>query len=386
VRIDPRYDGPVVWVKDASRSVPTAAALLHPERRERLLGEVKADYDALRTRHAAKTDRPQLTLADARANATPVEWDGYRPPAPRTLGVHVLTDYDLAELREFIDWQPFFNAWEMKGRFPDILNNPASGEAARKLYDDAQAMLDRIVAEKWLTANAVYGLFPANADGDDVVVYADDDRTEVRTVLHQLRQQGQHRPGIPNRSLADYVAPTGTGLPDHVGCFAVTAGLGAPERVAAFRADLDDYSAILLESLADRLAEAFAERLHQRVRTEFWGHAPEEALTNDELIAERYTGIRPAPGYPACPDHTEKRTIWELLDVEANAGIALTESMAMWPGAAVSGMYYSHPQAQYFVVGRLGRDQVADYADRKGWTLAEAERWLSPNLGYDPED
>jgi 5-methyltetrahydrofolate--homocysteine methyltransferase len=386
VRIDPRYDGPVVWVKDASRSVPTAAALLHPQRRAKLLAEVQADYDALRARHAAKTDRPQVSLADARANATPVEWDGYQPPAPRAPGVHVLRDYDLAELREFIDWQPFFNAWEMKGKFPDILNNPASGEAARKLYDDAQAMLDRIVAEKWLTANGVYGFFPANADGDDVVVYADEDRAEVRTVLHQLRQQGQHREGIPNRSLADYVAPVATGLPDHVGCFAVTAGLGAPERVAAFRKELDDYSAILLESLADRLAEAFAERLHQRVRTEFWGHAQEERLTNDDLIAERYTGIRPAPGYPACPDHTEKRTIWDLLDVERNAGIELTESMAMWPGAAVSGVYYSHPQSQYFVVGRLGRDQVADYAERKGWTLAEAERWLSPNLGYDPED
>jgi 5-methyltetrahydrofolate--homocysteine methyltransferase len=386
VRIDPRYDGPVVWVKDASRSVPTAAALLHPQRRAKLLAEVQADYDALRARHAAKTDRPQVSLADARANATPVEWDGYQPPAPRAPGVHVLRDYDLAELREFIDWQPFFNAWEMKGKFPDILNNPASGEAARKLYDDAQAMLDRIVAEKWLTANGVYGFFPANADGDDVVVYADEDRAEVRTVLHQLRQQGQHREGIPNRSLADYVAPVATGLPDHVGCFAVTAGLGASERVAAFRKELDDYSAILLESLADRLAEAFAERLHQRVRTEFWGHAQEERLTNDDLIAERYTGIRPAPGYPACPDHTEKRTIWDLLDVERNAGIELTESMAMWPGAAVSGVYYSHPQSQYFVVGRLGRDQVADYAERKGWTLAEAERWLSPNLGYDPED
>jgi len=386
VRIDPRYDGPVVWVKDASRSVPTAAALLHPQRREKLLAEVKADYDALRARHAAKNDRPQVTLADARANATPVEWDGYQPPAPRTPGVHVLADYDLAELREFIDWQPFFNAWEMKGKFPDILNNPASGEAARKLYDDAQAMLDRVVAEKWLTANGVFGFFPANADGDDVVVYADTDRAEVRTVLHQLRQQGQHRQGVPNRSLSDYVAPVATGLPDHVGCFAVTAGLGAPERVAAFREELDDYSAILLESLADRLAEAFAERLHQRVRTDFWGHAPQERLGNEDLIAERYTGIRPAPGYPACPDHTEKSTIWELLDVERNAGIELTESMAMWPGAAVSGMYYSHPQSQYFVVGRLGRDQVADYAERKGWSLAEAEKWLSPNLGYDPDD
>jgi 5-methyltetrahydrofolate--homocysteine methyltransferase len=386
VKVDPKYDGPVVWVKDASRSVPTASALLHETRRAKLLAEVKEDYDALRARHAAKHDRPQLTYAAARANATPIEWDGYTPPAPRQPGVHVLDDYDLAELREYIDWQPFFNAWEMKGKFPDILNNPASGEAARKLYDDANEMLDRIIAEKWLTARGVYGFFPANADGDDIVVYDDETRTGVRAVLHQLRQQGQHREGIPNRSLADYVAPAGTGLPDHVGGFAVTAGLGVQERIQTFRSDLDDYSAILLESLADRLAEAFAERLHQRVRTEFWGHTPDEELSNEDLIAERYTGIRPAPGYPACPDHTEKRTLWDLLDVEANVGIELTESMAMWPGASVSGVYYSHPQAQYFVVGRLGRDQVAAYAERKGWTIQEAERWLSPNLGYDPDD
>ncbi|GAB2454555.1 methionine synthase [Nocardioides hungaricus] len=386
VKVDPRYDGPVVWVKDASRSVPTAAALLHESRRERLLAEVKEDYDALRARHAAKHDRPQLTYAAARANATPVDWDGYLPPAPRQPGVHVLDDYDLAELREYIDWQPFFNAWEMKGRFPDILNSPASGEAARRLYDDAQAMLDQMIAERWLTARGVYGLFPANADGDDVLVYDDEQRSGVRAVLHQLRQQGEHREGVPNRSLADYVAPVSTGLADHVGGFAVTAGIGLPERVRAFKDDLDDYSAIMVEALADRLAEAFAERLHQRVRTEFWGHAPEESLSNDDLIAERYRGIRPAPGYPACPDHTEKRTLWDLLDVEARTGIELTESMAMWPGASVSGVYYSHPQAQYFVVGRLGPDQVADYAERKGWTLAEAERWLSPNLGYDPDD
>ncbi|NHC23207.1 methionine synthase [Nocardioides sp. IC4_145] len=386
VKVDPRYDAPVVWVKDASRSVPTVASLLHAERRVGLLADLKADYDSLRARHATKQDRPQLTYADACANATPVDWDGYVPPAPKQPGVHVLDDYDLAELREYIDWQPFFNAWEMKGKFPDILNNPASGEAARKLYDDAQAMLDRMVAERWVTARAVYGFFPANADGDDLVVWADDERREQRTVLHQLRQQGEHRAGVPNRSLADYVAPTSTGLADHVGGFAVTAGIGLPEKVQQFKDDLDDYSAIMVEALADRLAEAFAERLHQRVRTELWGYEPSESLTNEDLIAERYAGIRPAPGYPACPDHTEKRTIWELLDVEAATGIRLTESMAMWPGASVSGLYFSHPQSQYFVVGRLGRDQVAAYAERKGWTLAEAERWLSPNLGYDPED
>ncbi|WP_307827935.1 methionine synthase [Nocardioides sp. SYSU D00038] len=386
VKVDPKYAGPVVWVKDASRSVPTAAALLHDTRRDTLLAEVKEDYDALRARHASKSERKLLDYDAARANATPIDWSSYQPPAPRQTGIHVLEDYDIAELRDYIDWQPFFNAWEMKGKFPDILNSPTTGEAARKLYDDAQTMLDKLIADKWLRARGVYGFLPAAADGDDTIVYADETRTTELTRLHHLRQQGEHRDGVPNRSLADYVAPAATGLPDHVGGFAVTAGIGLPERVQAFRDELDDYSAILLESLADRLAEAFAERLHQRVRTEFWGHVPEEQLSNEDLIAEKYTGIRPAPGYPACPDHTEKLTLWDLLDVEAATGIELTESMAMWPGASVSGWYFSHPQAQYFVVGRLGRDQVIDYAERKGWTLAEAERWLSPNLGYDPED
>ncbi len=386
VKVDPRYDGPVVWVKDASRSVPVAAALLSEEQRPALMAEVKRDYDALRTRHAGKQDRKLIGLEQARERATPVDWQGYVPPAPRSPGVHVLTDYDLAELVDYIDWQPFFNAWEMKGRFPDILHAPASGEAARQLYGDARAMLERIVAERWISARGVLGLFPANRVGDDTELYTDDTRSEVLTVLHHLRQQGDHREGVPNRSLADYVAPRETGLADHVGAFAVTAGIGVPERVAAFRAELDDYAAILLESLADRLAEAFAERLHQRVRTEFWGHVPEEQLSNEDLIAEKYSGIRPAPGYPACPEHTEKQTLWELLDVQASTGIELTESMAMWPGASVSGWYFSHPQAQYFVVGRLGADQVADYARRKGWTLAQAETWLSANLGYDPED
>lgn len=385
VKIDRAYDGPVVWVKDASRSVPTAAALLSPERRPVLMDEVKADYDALRARHAQKQERPQLTFEKARANATPIDWSTYVPPTPRTTGVHTLSDYDLAELRPYIDWQPFFNAWEMKGKFPDILHSPTHGEAASKLYQDAQAMLDRLIDERWISAHGVYGIFPASSTGEDVVVYDDEGAVE-RARLFALRQQGEHRHGVPNRSLADFVAPAADGPRDWVGAFAVTAGIGLPDRVKAFKDELDDYSAILLESLADRLAEAFAERLHQRVRTEFWGYATEPDTSNEDLIAERYQGIRPAPGYPACPDHTEKRTIWELLDVEASTGIQLTESMAMWPGASVSGVYYSHPQSQYFVVGRLGRDQVADYADRKGWTLAEAERWLSPNLGYDPED
>jgi 5-methyltetrahydrofolate--homocysteine methyltransferase len=388
VKVDRKYHGPVVWVKDASRSVPVAASLLSAERRDRLIAEVTADYDSIRERHAAKrNDRVILSLDAARANRTPIEWNGYTPPRPAaTERVTVLEDYPLGELRDYIDWQPFFNAWEMKGSFPDILNNPASGEAARRLYDDAQAMLDRIVEEKWLRGNAVLGLFPANAVGDDIEVYADDSRSEVLTRLCNLRQQGQHRDGIPNRSLGDFVAPRETGLEDYVGAFAVTAGLGASEKIKEFKAALDDYSAILLESLADRLAEAFAERLHERVRKEFWGYAPDEHLDGEALIKERYDGIRPAPGYPACPDHTEKRKLWNLLDVKTNTGIALTESMAMWPGAAVSGWYFSHPQSQYFVVGRIAKDQVEDYATRTGMTLAEAERWLAPNLAYDPED
>ncbi len=404
VKVDPKYDGPVVWVKDASRSVPTASALLNADQRARLMLEVKSDYDALRARHAAKHDRPLLTLEQARANATPISWEGYHPPRPhlllqqekdvspvvwhqgRTQHVRVYRHHPVEELRRYIDWQPFFNAWELKGSFPDILNNPASGQAARKLYDDAQAMIDRVISEGWLTASAVVGLFPANSVGDDIEVYLDEHRETPAAVLHCLRQQGEHRPGIPNRNLSDFVAPKATGLRDYVGAFAVTAGLGAQERVAAFRKDLDDYNAILLESVADRLAEAFAERMHERVRKELWGYAPDEHLDNEALIRERYEGIRPAPGYPACPEHTEKATLWELLDVEAYTGIQLTEGMAMWPGASVSGWYFSHPESQYFVVGRLGRDQVADYAQRKGWTLGEAERWLSANLAYDPED
>jgi 5-methyltetrahydrofolate--homocysteine methyltransferase len=394
VKVTPRYKGPVLWVKDASRSVPVAAALLSPEQRGKLLADTEADYDSLRKRHAAKHDRPMLSLEDARANRTPIDWSSYTPPVPAMVSTapdpgpvtRVFIDYDVAELREYVDWQPFFNAWEMKGKFPDILNNPASGETARKLYEDAQEMLDRIIKEKWLTANGVIGFFPANAVGDDIEVYRDAERTEVLTTLHNLRQQGKHREGIPNRSLGDFVAPKETGLRDYVGAFAVTAGLGTQDRIMEFKEELDDYSAILLESLADRLAEAFAERLHQRVRIELWGYADDETLDNDALIQEKYAGIRPAPGYPACPEHTEKATLWELLDVNESAGIELTDSMAMWPGASVSGWYFSHPQSQYFVVGRLGRDQVASYAERKGWTLPEAERWLSSNLAYDPED
>jgi 5-methyltetrahydrofolate--homocysteine methyltransferase len=410
VKVAPRYHGPVIWVKDASRSVPVVAALLSNEQRPKLLADVETEYAGLRERHAARQDtRALLPLEAARAAAPALDWSSYAPPRPRMLlqqardvcagpacdhlhgrvtrFTRVFDDYPLEELRRYIDWQPFFNAWEMRGRFPDILHNPATGEAARRLYEDAQEMLDRVVEERWLRARGVFGLFPANrVGGEDIAVYTDESRTAVRTTLHQLRQQTEGRDGSPRKSLADFVAPKETGLRDHVGAFAVTAGLGSAERVAAFKAANDDYSAIMLEALADRLAEAFAERLHERVRREFWGYAADEHLDNDALIAEKYRGIRPAPGYPACPEHTEKRTIWELLDVEATTGITLTESMAMWPGAAVSGLYFAHPQARYFVLGRLGRDQVEDYARRKGWTLAEAERWLSPNLGYRTDD
>ena len=387
VKVTPKYHGPVVWVKDASRSVPVVAALLSEQQRPKLLAEVKADYDALRERHAAKQDdRALIGLEAARDNRTPVDWTGYVPPRPRLLGRTRFTEYPLERLREYIDWQPFFTAWEMKGKFPDILHHPTAGEAARRLWEDAQAMLDRIEDEGWLRANAVIGFFPANTVGDDIEVYTDESRSDVLTVLRNLRQQGAHRDGVPNRSLADFVAPKGSGTSDYVGCFAVTAGLGGADRITELKEALDDYSAILLDALADRLAEAFAEHMHEQVRTQHWGYAPEESLASEELIRERYDGIRPAPGYPACPDHTEKRTLWELLDVEASTGIELTESMAMWPGASVSGWYFSHPQAQYFVVGRIGRDQVEDYAVRKGWSLAEAERWLSPNLGFEPQD
>ncbi len=406
VKIDKQYHGPVVWVKDASRSVQMVAALLSDDQRPTLLQELKVDYDALRERHAARDNaRPMLPLETARADATPIDWTGYRPPRPHlimrqtrdahtddyrpsltpTQFVKVLPDFPLAELREYIDWSPFFTTWEMKGRFPDLLNNPTSGEAARKLWDDAQRMLDQIIDQRWLHASGVLGLFPANAVGDDIEVYSSENRQDVLTVLHQLRQQAEHRPGVPHRSLADFVAPKSTGIRDYIGAFAVTAGMGSAAKVQEFKANLDDYSAILLESLADRLAEAFAERLHERVRTDYWGYAPDESLDATGLLKEKYQGIRPAPGYPACPEHTEKQVLWELLDVKANTGIELTDSMAMWPGASVSGWYFSHPQSQYFVLGRIGRDQVHDYAKRKGWTVAEAERWLSPNLGYRPD-
>tara|TARA_R110000787_G_scaffold12074_3_gene39210 strand:- start:1431 stop:5240 length:3810 start_codon:yes stop_codon:yes gene_type:complete len=410
VKVDKAYHGPVVWVKDASRSVPVVAALLSDDQKPKLIAELDKDYESIRERHANKGGKEKfLSLEKARANRTPLDWSKYQPFKPRMLQqqdkhvcsgadcahtsehaaqfVKVFKDYPLAELRDYIDWQPFFIAWEMKGKFPEILNNPATSEVARKLWDDAQNMLDKIIEEKWLTASGVVGLFPAQSvDHDDIAVYTDESRSQERARLFNLRQQGEHREGVPNRCLSDYVAPLDSGLKDYVGGFAVTAGLGCLDRVMAFKKDNDDFSAILLESLADRLAEAFAERLHQRVRKEFWGYLPDESLENEALIKEKYSGIRPAPGYAACPEHTEKETLFKLLDVDKNIGISLTESMAMQPAASVSGWYFAHPESQYFVLGRMAKDQVEDYARRKGWDLAVAEKWLAPNLGYEPED
>ncbi len=409
VKVDGKYHGPVVWVKDASRSVPVVSQLLSDRDRPALLEKVAAEYAAIRTRHADRAgERPLAPLAEARANAPRLDWSTHRPERPHLLAqqtgdrwgggrdegrprtatqfTRTWESCPVEELRPYIDWTPFFSAWEIRGRYPDVLHAPATAEAARRLLDDANRMLDRVEAERWVEARGVVGIFPAASVGDDIEVYTDEDRTSVLTRLHTLRQQGRHREGVSNKALADFVAPRDSGVPDHVGAFSVTAGLGLEERTAAFKADLDDYSAILLEALADRLAEAFAERLHERVRREVWGYAPDERHSPEELIAEPYRGIRPAPGYPACPDHTEKETLMALLGGEERTGIRLTESMAMWPGASVSGWYFSHPASQYFVVGRLGRDQVEDYAARKGWNLRTAERWLAPNLGYDPAD
>ncbi|HEX4300261.1 MAG TPA: methionine synthase, partial [Gammaproteobacteria bacterium] len=383
VRIAPQYAGAVTHVKDASRAVSVASGLLG-ESSAAVIKAIQDDYAGVRAEYAGRgNEQPLLSLASARANHTPIEWRGYVPPKPHDQGIHDIPDMSLETLRPYIDWTPFFHAWQMKGSYPKILDDPEKGETARRLFADAQTMLDRIISERWLTARGVFGLFPANAEGDDVTIYRDGDRRAARTRFHFLRQQAQKPAGRPNRCLADFVAPVGAGE-DYLGGFAVTAGIGIGERVKAFEADHDDYSAILLKALADRLAEAFAEYMHLKVRRESWGYAAAEGLDNEALIREEYKGIRPAPGYPACPEHTEKGTLWELLDPDRRAGITLTEHYAMWPAAAVSGLYFSHPQSHYFAVGRIDRDQAADYARRKGMDMATAERWLGPNLAYTP--
>ena len=383
VKIAPNYLGPLVYVPDASRAVSVVSRLLAGDS---LADETRIEYDHIREEHLSRTETTdRYPIEEARARSAPVHWEGYAPPHPQQAGITEFRDYPLADLVDRIDWTPFFQAWEISGSFPQLLDDPVVGEAAHQLYEDAQAMLRRIVDERWLHAHAVVGLWPANRRGDDIEVYTDESRTHVAATVHTLRQQTSRERGRPeNIALADYIAPADSGVPDYLGGFAVTAGDGIDARVAAFEADHDDYSAILLKALADRLAEALAERIHERVRTDLWCYATDEALDNAAVIAERYRGIRPAPGYPACPDHTEKRTLFDMLDAEVRTGITLTDSFAMQPAASVSGYYFSHPDARYFGVGRIGRDQVEDYARRKGTSIGEMERWLAPNLCYDP--
>ena len=388
VKIHPNYRrGQTIYVTDASRAVGVASALLSREARDSYVAEVQTEYAKIAAAHArGQADRQRLSLEQARSNAFKPDWSGaYVPPKPRFLGTRVFQDYSLAELMEYIDWSPFFSTWELNGRYPAILEDEKFGEAARGLFADAQAMLATIMRENWFRAAAVVGFWPANAEGDDIVLYTDDSRRERRAVLHTLRQQLARREGRANVALADFVAPQASGLADYVGGFAVTAGIGEDVVAARFKNANDDYSAILVKALADRLAEAFAERMHERVRKEFWAYAPGESLSKDDLISEQYRGIRPAPGYPAQPDHTEKGTLFDLLGTEAAIGVKLTESYAMWPGASVSGLYFSHPDAHYFGVGKIEHDQIVDYAQRKGWTVEEAERWLMPILNYDPQ-
>jgi len=385
VKIEPRYRQPVVYVPDASRAVGVANSLLSQDLRERYLISLRAEYEAVRARRAAKDEaRNLVSLEQARANPVPIDWSSHAPPVPFEPGVQVLEDIPIRDIARYIDWTFFFHAWEIRGRYPQILDDPKKGEEARKLFGDARTMLEQVTAEKWLRAAAVIGLFPANSEGDDVLVFADEERADPRAVFHFLRKQGRQPEGKHNDCLADFIAPVQTGLNDYIGTFACTAGLGIDEHVKAFEADHDDYSALMLKALADRLAEALAEMLHEHVRRRCWGYAADEELRNEDLIAERYRGIRPALGYPACPDHTEKDTLWQLLDVETQIGIWLTESKAMVPTAAVSGLYFSHPDARYFAVGKLGKDQIADYAERRGKSVAEIERWLGPNLAYEP--
>ncbi len=383
VRIDEKYHGPTIHVTDASRCVPVLRSLLKEEGREDFLEEVRNTHKHEREAHATKADRSRLlSLEEARENAVEVDWAVHGPVTPTEPGVRVFEDYPLTELTEYIDWTPFFQAWEIKGRFPEILDAEETGEQARSLFDDARQLLDRIVKGDLLRAAAVSGVFPAQSVGDDIEILGSDDRS---VTLFGLRQQFAKKNGKPNVCLSDFIAPKGSELHDYVGGFAVTAGLGLDELCRELEADLDDYGSIMAKALADRLAEALAERLHERVRTEQWGYSRSEGLTSDDLIAERYVGIRPASGYPSCPDHTQKKVLFDLLDVEPRIGIRLTESFAMVPGASVSGWYFAHPEAHYFGLGRIGRDQVADYAQRRSMEMADAEQWLSPNLGYDPE-
>jgi 5-methyltetrahydrofolate--homocysteine methyltransferase len=384
IKIAPHYSEPVVHILDASRAVPVTTSLLSDDGKAPFVAQHRSDYEAIRKSHSA----PKLTVVSleaARKRRTPIEWRAEDLPKPSFTGVRVLDNFPLATLREFIDWTPFFHTWELKGVYPRILDDQRQGEQARQIFAEANALLDKIIEKKLITARGVYGFFPAGAVGDDVELYVDGTRGQLLERFHFLRQQSNKEGSEPCRSLADFIAPKETGLPDHMGAFAVTSGIGLKELCDGFRAKHDDYNAIMAEAIADRLAEAFAECLHKRVRCE-WGYGCAEGLSNADLIQEKYRGIRPAAGYPACPDHTEKGTLWRLLDVQANTGMLITESFAMWPGSSVSGLYFAHPESRYFSLGKIDRDQVADYHERKGMSVAEVERWLGQNLNYDPAE
>jgi 5-methyltetrahydrofolate--homocysteine methyltransferase len=387
VKISPNYrKSQAIYVTDASRAVGVVSGLMSPEERPKAIARVREEYRNMAESYArGQADKRRVSLSVARANKLKLDWAGYVPPKPSFLGTRAFRSYDLGALARYIDWTPFFHAWELKGTFPRILDDDKYGEAARQLYEDAQGLLKQLIAEKWLTANGVVGFWPANSIVDDIEIYTDETRSRRLATLHTIRQQMDREKGKPHLALADFVAPKETGLADYVGGFAVTAGIGEEDVARRFERANDDYSKIMVKALADRLAEAFAEALHEKVRRELWAYAPEERLSNEQLIAEDYAGIRPAPGYPAQPDHTEKSTLFALLDAEKATGLKLTESYAMWPAAAVSGLYFSHPESRYFGVGKIGRDQVEDYAARKDWSLPEAERWLAPILNYDPK-
>jgi 5-methyltetrahydrofolate--homocysteine methyltransferase len=389
VKIAPNYNrGQAVYVNDASRAVGVVSALLNPEQKKKYIADTRSEYEKVADAHSrAEDNKVRTPIAQARENGLKLDFKNYTPPKPTFLGTRVFKNYDLLELSKTIDWTPFFPSWELKGSFPRILEDEKYGAAARGLYEDAQKMLDRMIREGWIEARAVIGFWPANAEGDDIVLFKDKDDTRKERIatLHTLRQQMARKDSSRvNLALSDFIAPLSTKVRDYIGAFVVTAGIGEEAKSKELKGANNDYDAILMKALSDRFAESFAERMHQRVRTEYWGYAPDEKLTNNELIEEKYQGIRPAPGYPAQPDHTEKGTIFRLLDAERAIDVKITESFAMWPGASVSGVYFSHPESAYFGVGRIDRDQVEDYAKRKGWTVAEAEKWLAPSLSYNP--
>ncbi len=383
VKIEQNYkSGQTIHVLDASRSVPVVGNLLG-DNSHKFSAEIKSEYEKLRDHHFKnRVQKPYLTIEEAKKNKLKIDFKEEDIQKPNFTGIKVFEDYSLEEIAEYIDWSPFFRTWELAGKYPEILEDKVVGETAKNLFKDANELLKKIIKEKWLTAKAVIGIWDANAVGDDIEVYKDDKRSEIQTVFRTLRQQSQKSANLPNISLSDYIAPKETGLKDYIGGFAVTAGIGIEKWIEKFDSEHDDYNKIMLQALADRLAEAFAELMHKRVRTEFWGYDVSEKLANEDLIHEKYRGIRPAPGYPACPDHTEKTTLFEILDAEKNTGIKLTESLAMYPASSVSGLYFAHPKSKYFGVGKIGKDQVEDYAKRKGLSLKDAERWLSPALNY----